>query len=106
MTISDIMISIIELTTPSEVQMSLAQECKRARLDHNHSRGKAALLSGVPVATIRQFETTGKISLGQFLMLCNVYGQLSNCVQLFPEPQPRTIEELIDDKPQRQRGRK
>ena len=85
--------------------MLLAQKFKQARLAQNHSRASAARQTGVPEATLRGFETSGKISLHQFLMLCHVYGELGLCDQLFPDKTPLTMDELLSEKPKRQRGR-
>jgi len=100
------MISIAELYTPTEIQQSLADACKTARLRKNHSRKKASQMSGVPEATIRKFEATSEISLRQFIMLCNVYGELNNCSELFPPPNPVSLQDIIAKQPKRQRGRK
>jgi HTH-type transcriptional regulator/antitoxin HipB len=97
--------SIINFTTPGEMQTQLAQKFKLARLAQNHSRASAATLTGVPEATLRAFETTGKISLRQFLMLCHVYGELNQCETLFPDKTPMSMDELLADIPKRQRGR-
>jgi len=83
------------LQTPAEAQRSLAEALRRNRKIRRHSRATAAELSGVPMTTIRRFEQTGKISLGQFLMLCSRYGQLSAAEALFPKPAPATMDELL-----------
>jgi len=95
------------LLIPGEIQTSLAEQFKQARLQLGHSRSKAAKLSGVPEPTLRVFETQAKISLRQFLMLCHVYGDLAATKQLFPSKQIISIKQLLDDetKPKRQRGR-
>jgi len=99
--------SVIVLDSPGETQQQLALSFKRARLNLAHSRSKAARLTGVPEATLKNFETKGQISLRQFVMLCHVYGDLAAFKQLFPEQEPQTIEQLLEleNKPKRQRGR-
>lgn len=95
------------LLTPGDTQKSLAAKFKGARLDRGHSRSKAAKLTGVPEPTLRDFETKFRISLRQFLMLCHVYGELSACEQIFPEPEIKSMKDLLatSSKPKRQRGR-
>ncbi|MFT5163889.1 MAG: hypothetical protein ACI9FJ_002486 [Alteromonadaceae bacterium] len=99
--------SINKLLTPGERQAQLAAQFKQARLDLSHSRAKAAKLSGVPVATIRGFETKAQISLRQFLMLCHVYGDIGATEPLFPPKSAQTMAQLLaeQDKPKRLRGR-
>ena len=94
-------------STPGEIQLSLAESAKQARLSQNHSRKTAAELSGVPMETLKRFENTGEISLRQFLMLCQTYGDFSAVEHFFPKKQAQTIDELFEDenKPKRQRGR-
>ena len=101
------MISINELRTPGEIQTNLARVFKEARLQQTHSRSKASKLTGVPESTLKSFETTGQISLRQFIMLCHVYGDLSATELLFPKKPPTSIEDFLhkNKKSKRQRGR-
>lgn len=99
------MLPIIELNTPSEFQTIMANKAKEARLRANHSRKKAALMTGVPEGTIRQFEDTGKISLPQFIAITHVYGDMNQLAQLFPEPKINELEHIINPPKKRQRGR-
>lgn len=100
------MLSIAEFTTPNEMKQSIANQAKEARLRVNHSRKKAALMTGVPEGTIRQFEDTGKISLPQFIAITHVYGQMSNFEQLFPEPKITELSQITNPPKKRLRGRK
>lgn len=99
--------SIKKLSTPGEVRTRIAQKFKRARLHREHSRSKAAALTGIPESTLRAFETKAEISLRQFIMLCHVYGDLTSFESLFPEEAPQTMEQLLatEREPERQRGR-
>ena len=81
--------------SPREVQDHLAEALRQRRRARKHSRQKAAEVSGVPSATLRRFETTGEISLRQFLMLCAAYGDLAHAFELLPEPEPATMAELL-----------
>lgn len=99
------MISIIDFLMPSEIQQHLAESFQQARLRQNHSRRTASEMTGVPEATLRKFESSGEISLRQFILLCNSYGEPSQWKNLFSEPQPQSIAEMKDKTPKRQRGR-
>lgn len=81
--------------SPREVQNHLAATLRKRRKARKHSRQKTAELSGVPSPTLRHFETTGEISLRQFLMLCATYGDLAHADMLLPEPGPATMDELL-----------
>ena len=93
------------LSTPGEMQRQLAEEFKRSRLEKRHSREKAKKLTGVPAPTIRKFEEDGQISFRQFLMLCHSYGDMVAMKNLFPEPEPTSIDELLKSSPVPKRGR-
>lgn len=86
---------MISINTPYEVQLELANKHKIKRKWLKHSRKQAAIITGVPEATIRKFEDTGEISLRQFLMLCNTYWDLDSFQSSFLKPQARTMDELV-----------
>ena len=81
--------------TPREVQDLLASRLRDLRKAKGHSRTEAHKVSGVPMATIRRFETTGEISLRQFLMLAYIYGDLKSAETVLPVPGPTTMDELL-----------
>jgi hypothetical protein len=83
------------LYTASEVQLEIAHKAKKRRKWLKYSREKASSLSGVPSATIRKFEDTGEISLRQFLMLLQAYGDLSTMDKGFENPPAKTMDELL-----------
>ena len=87
---------LFKLHTTDEVKKKLAKAFWRNRKAMGHSRVRAADDTGVPMSTIRRFERTGEISLRQFLMLCEVYGDMETSKDLFPEPQPSTMDELLE----------
>lgn len=71
----------------------LKQQRKKAKL----SREQLAEKAQVPASTIRRFETTGHISLKQFLALWLVLDDIGRLVELTqPKPEmPKTIEEVL-----------
>lgn len=84
-------------TTPADAQMQLAAAVRRRRESRRLSRDGLARLSTVPVPTIKRFETTGEISLRQFILLWHCLEGLTGLVALAterPEP-PRSIEEVL-----------
>jgi len=63
------------------------------------SRDALAERSGVPAPTIKRFETTGQISLRQFLLLWQSVDRLEHIAELTaPRPDmPGSIEEVLRD---------
>ena len=86
----------LSLTTPTDVQQQLAAAMRTRRKSRQLSRVALARLSTVPSSTIKRFETTGEISLRQFVLLWHCVGDLSALTALAVErPMPRSIEEVL-----------
>jgi len=85
------------LTTPADVQAQLASAVKRQRRQRKLSRRALARISTVPASTIKRFETTGQISLRQFVLLWQCVDELERLAALAspPEPVPRSIDEVL-----------
>ncbi|MBE0490216.1 MAG: helix-turn-helix transcriptional regulator [Halomonas sp.] len=89
----------LSLLTASDTQHDLAQAVRRRRRELKLSRSALADRSGVPAPTIKRFETTGQISLRQFLLLWQCVDRLERIAALAtPTPEaPRSIEEVLRD---------
>lgn len=55
--------------TPDRLAMTLAENCRKRRLDKGMSRRSLAEATGIPEPTLERFETKGKISLEAFLRI-------------------------------------
>ncbi|ODB35833.1 helix-turn-helix transcriptional regulator (plasmid) [Pseudoalteromonas piscicida] len=88
---------MLSLYTAYDMQMELKEFIKSARKKDKLSVQKMADLSGVPYATIRKFESSGNISLRQFLMLYETVGDLKKVKELtkLSEPEYKTIEDVL-----------
>ncbi|OAQ14549.1 XRE family transcriptional regulator [Bibersteinia trehalosi Y31] len=80
-----------------ETRHLFAEYLKKKRKQGKFSREQLAEKSQVPASTIRRFETTGHISLKQFLALWLVLDDIGRLVELTkPQPQmPKTIDEVL-----------
>ncbi|RDB42746.1 XRE family transcriptional regulator [Halomonas sp. DQ26W] len=89
----------LSLLTASDVQHDLAKTIRRRRRELKLSRDALAERSGVPAPTIKRFETTGQISLRQFLLLWQSVDRLERVAALaVPQPStPQSIEEVLRD---------
>ena len=89
--------TLLSLVTPTDLQRQLAAGVKRRRRQRKLSRNAFAELTTVPPATIKRFETTGQISLRQFLLLWQCVDRLDRLSSLVeaPEPTPRSIEDVL-----------
>ena len=92
----------LSLLSASDVQSSLCEWLILQRKSSKLSREKLAQRSTVPASTIKKFETTGQISLRQFLLLWQSVDELKRLNDLSkPEQQtnkhPLSIEEVLKE---------
>lgn len=87
----------LPLITARDVQTSLAAATRDRRQARGYSRAALARLSTVPAATIKRFETTGQISLRQFLLIWQCVERLDRVAALcdLPPPMPTSIDEVL-----------
>ena len=92
-----LLMTLLSLTTPSDIQRQLATGVKRRRRERKLSRNALAELTTVPPATIKRFESTGQISLRQFILLWQCVDRLDRLAALAeaPETPPRSIEDIL-----------
>ncbi len=90
--------TLISLHSPFEVQQKLARATRTRRKRRKLSREALAERSAVPAPTIKRFETTGEISLRQFLLLWQCVDRLDALAILAdpPKPAPRKISEVVE----------
>ena len=79
------------LQTPHDVQMGLAKRARERRLLLNITQAELAERSGVSLASVRRFETSGEISLRSFLALALVLEELKEVAELFQPPPPMSL---------------
>ena len=80
--------------TPDEIACALAAGLKDLRLRRRWKRATLAARSGVTEASLRRFETTGKVSLANLLKLAAALGRLGEWDKLFHPPPAASIAEL------------
>jgi len=89
--------TLLSLLSAADVQKQLADavRCKRKKM--KYSRPILSKCSTVPVATIKKFETTGQISLRQFILLWQCVDSLENLAALTTQadPLPKTIDDVL-----------
>jgi hypothetical protein len=89
--------TLLSLLSSADVQQQLAESVRHKRKQMKLSRRLLAERSTVPATTIKKFETTGQISLRQFILLWQCVDRLENLSALTKEAQrmPRTIDEVL-----------
>ena len=87
----------LSLLSPTDLQQRLAASIRQGRRERKLSREALARISTVPASTIKRFETTGQISLRQFLLLWQCVDRLDRLAEA-SEPPPRlptSIDEVL-----------
>lgn len=87
----------LSLLSAADVQRSLGDWLRLQRKARKLSRQALAERSTVPAATIKKFETTGQISLRQFLLLWQTLDDLKRMHDLTVESKstPASIDEVL-----------
>jgi len=88
----------LSLISANDVQQQLALAVRTKRKRAKLSRNALAEKSTVPASTIKKFETTGQISLRQFILLWQCVDSLENLLKLCKEEpyQPSSIDEVLN----------
>lgn len=94
--------------TPEDLLTRITAQCRALRLQANLTQAGLARRAGVPYATLRAFERTGRISLLSFVKLAqalNRDSQLLAALELGAAPY-RSIQDVVAaaSKPKRKRG--
>lgn len=92
---------------PERLAMTLADNCRKRRLDKGMSRRSLAETTSIPEPTLERFETKGKISLEAFLKLVIEFGWFDEMSAIMGKSKYTTGEELetINRNQGRQKGR-
>jgi len=94
----------IKYTSSARIVQQIGEKAKAIRLAQNLSRATVCLRSGVPLSTLKRFETTGQIGTAQLVAIAIALDSVGDIGHLF-EPKPiRSIDQLAQ--PKRKRGSK
>lgn len=93
--------------SPEGKALALANRIKARRLEMNLTQEGISARSGIPVATYRRFERSGKISLEGLLRIAFALDALNDFDLLFASPRYASFDEAADaiQKP-RKRGKR
>ncbi len=97
------------LRTPEQVGLDLAGRVRELRLTKKWKQSTLAKRSGVSLASLRRFETSGQISLQNLLKLAFALHRLDDFDEILNPPPAATLAELVEledqtRQPKRKRG--
>lgn len=94
----------LELMTPPQLALSVAQRVRRRRLDRAWTQRELAERAGMSLSSLRRFERTGEVSFASLVRLAVALDALEGLAALFEE-RPSSLDEVLE-RPRRQRGRR
>lgn len=92
------------LYAPGELARQVADRARALRLARDFSRKSLAARSGVPEATIKRFETSGRISFESLVLLAEALGAGDRLQALFADSPPASLDEIRRGTRRRGRG--
>ena len=105
----DIIDNILSFDTisPEGKAKALAERIKTRRLEMNLTQEGLSVRSGLPLATYRRFERTGKISLDGLLHVAYALDALNDFDNLFESRKYATLDEALEaNQKNRKRGQR
>lgn len=90
----------------SEIMKVVAGNVRAMRLRRNISQKDFASKVGIALPTYRRFETTGEISLRKLVEIAKFFDVAGDFKSLFTKREYSSIEEVIKEKPNRERASK
>lgn len=89
---------------PPDTQIHIRDAARSRRIALDITQSDLANRSGVSLASLKRFEQSGEVSLTSLLRLASALDALDGFAALFPQPEPRSLDDLErSDKP-RQRA--
>ena len=95
----------LNISSPRDVSVKLANRVKRRRLEANLTQEGLAARAQVSLGTLKLFERTGKASVEFLIMIAFTLGAEKEFDQLFPERTTKSIEDIVS-RQTRIRGRR
>ena|SRR5579871_973267 len=91
--------------SPRALRLRITRRAKNLRLSAGRSQADLARASGTSLPTLRRFESGANVSVDVLLRVAIALGAEHEFAEAFPLPDPRTIEEVIQNRRLPQRGR-
>jgi transcriptional regulator with XRE-family HTH domain len=95
----------IEMMSPEELALALAERTKALRLYKNYTQAGLAKKAGVSLGSLKRFEQSGEIALLSLIRLAIVLEATAELESWFALPEFRSIDDALQRQKKRQRGR-
>ena len=94
------------LESVQELADGVAARLRSTRLDADLTQAGLAARSGVTLASLRRFETTGQIAFESLIRLAQALGRDGDIAARFAPPPMASLYELVTSNDLRRRGRR
>jgi transcriptional regulator with XRE-family HTH domain len=82
------------MLTPADVEATLARRVREARKAKGWTQAERAKRSGLSVATVARFESTGQGQVTSLIGLCSALGRLEDFDAVLKVTAPASLDEL------------
>jgi transcriptional regulator with XRE-family HTH domain len=94
-----------EFLSPIDLARLVGGRARARRMALGKRQADLAVAAGVPVSTLRRFEAGRKVGLDVLLRIAIALGAEREVRELFPEPETRSLDEILRSQKQRARAR-
>jgi transcriptional regulator with XRE-family HTH domain len=92
-------------TSPQTLRKRIGRRARDARLAARRSQASVALAAGVSLPTLQRFESGANVSVDALVRIAVALNAERDLRDLFPLPDARTIEQVLERRRLPQRGR-
>jgi transcriptional regulator with XRE-family HTH domain len=97
---------MISFYSPQELVTRLGERAKECRLALGRRQADVAEAAGVPLSTLKRFESGANVGVDVIARLALALGAERDLANLFVSPPPGTIDELLKRNRKRLRGKR
>jgi transcriptional regulator with XRE-family HTH domain len=92
--------------SPAELCRAVGRRAKEARLSREYRQQDLAERAGVPVSTVKRFESTGRVAFEAVVRIAFALGVERDFETLFPPHDARSLDEILAAQRPRRRVRR
>jgi transcriptional regulator with XRE-family HTH domain len=94
----------MSIYAPREAAGAIGARARALRLAQNRRQADLATAAGVTLATLRRFEATGRVGFEAVIRVALALGAEREFALLFPAPEARSLDDILDGQHRRARA--
>ncbi len=92
--------------SPAELRAAVGSRARQLRLAKGLRQTDLAAAAGVPLSTLKRFESSGETGFGAVVRIAIALGAERAFSELFAAPDPRSLDDILRAERKRMRARK